>query len=257
MSVPHDDRGLLLGDGLFETLLARDGALVLAEAHLSRLARGCEALGLPAPDLGEALALCEAAARSSGAPRAAVRLTLTAGSGGRGLERPASPALRMFATAAPAVRPEGPAHVLFAEVRRNARSPASRVKSLAYLDNVLARRQATAAGVDEAVMLNGAGEIACASAANLFWLKGGRLFTPALACGVLDGIMRGAVIAAASNAGVGVEEGAWAAEAMLAADAVYLSNSLIGVRRVAEIAGRPIPGQATPGWLDDVTPAFA
>lgn len=59
--IPHDDRGLTLGDGLFETLLARDGELVLFDEHMERMTAGCAVLGLPAPDLAEARALCEAA----------------------------------------------------------------------------------------------------------------------------------------------------------------------------------------------------
>ena len=83
-NLPFDDRGLLLGDGLFETLLAVDGILVALDAHLDRLAQGCAVLGLPAPDRAEAERLMRDALAGVAAPRAAVRLTLTAGSGGRG-----------------------------------------------------------------------------------------------------------------------------------------------------------------------------
>ncbi|HEX7761521.1 MAG TPA: aminotransferase class IV, partial [Caulobacteraceae bacterium] len=86
--VPTDDRGLTLGDGLFETLLARDGDLVAFEAHLGRMTAGCAVLGLPPPDPDLARRLCrEALTRADlSNDRAAVRLTLTAGSGGRGLD---------------------------------------------------------------------------------------------------------------------------------------------------------------------------
>ncbi|EJL37024.1 branched-chain amino acid aminotransferase/4-amino-4-deoxychorismate lyase, partial [Caulobacter sp. AP07] len=103
-TAPWDDRGLLLGDGLFETLLWVDGQLQCLDAHLARLAAGCQTLGLPAPDLEEAARLCRAAPGEAGleSGRAAVRLTLTAGSGGRGLERPAAPVVRLVARAAAA-----------------------------------------------------------------------------------------------------------------------------------------------------------
>jgi branched-subunit amino acid aminotransferase/4-amino-4-deoxychorismate lyase len=89
--IPLDDRGLLLGDGLFETMLAVDGAIPAIAAHLDRMAAGCAILGLPALDRESARALCLAAPLASdlASGRAAVRLTLTAGSGGRGLDRPA------------------------------------------------------------------------------------------------------------------------------------------------------------------------
>jgi branched-subunit amino acid aminotransferase/4-amino-4-deoxychorismate lyase len=122
-------------------------------------------------------------------PRA-VRLTLTAGSGGRGLDRPDQIIPRLVATAAPSPRVETPATLIIAKTRRNEGSPASRLKTLSYVDGVLARAEARAVGADEAVMLNNRGEVACAAAANLFWIEGERVFTPALECGVLAGIAR-------------------------------------------------------------------
>uniref|UniRef100_UPI0030F4AC54 aminotransferase class IV n=1 Tax=Phenylobacterium sp. TaxID=1871053 RepID=UPI0030F4AC54 len=85
-AIAMDDRGLLLGDGLFETLLWRDGTLLALEAHLDRMAAGCAVLGLPAPDRDEAKARMARAVAQAGleGARAAVRLTWTAGSGGRG-----------------------------------------------------------------------------------------------------------------------------------------------------------------------------
>lgn len=238
--IPADDRGLTLGDGLFETVLAVGGRLVDWRAHLQRMAAGCAVLNLPAPDVEGAERLAQAALASSGleATRAAVRLTLTAGSGGRGLDRPRPAAPRMFATAAPAPEPVGPARLATATVRRNDASPASRLKTLAYLDNVLAREEARAAGADEAAMLNTRGELACAAAANLFWIRDGRLETPELACGVLAGVMRARVLAAAAQIGAPVQE-VRAEEAALAdVEAVFLTNSLIGVREVCAWNGR-------------------
>jgi len=238
-----DDRGLTLGDGLFETLLVLDGALQAAPEHLARMAQGCDVIGLPRPDPDQALRLMQAAITTAGLQtgRAAVRLTLTAGAGGRGLERPPTPAPRLFATAAPSPLPQGPARLAVSAVRRNAGSPASRLKTLSYLDNVLARRQARAAGADEALMLNGAGEVACASAANLFWLQDGRLHTPALECGVLAGVMRAKVMIAAARCGLAVIEAHAGPEALAAAEGLFLTNSLIGVRPVANLDGRPLP----------------
>jgi branched-subunit amino acid aminotransferase/4-amino-4-deoxychorismate lyase len=235
--IPVDDRGLALGDGLFETVLALDGAMVALDAHLDRLNSGCAILDLPAPDLSAARSLMDEAIAADPAPRLAVRLTVTAGSGGRGLDRPDSPALRLFATAAPAPEPAGPARLVTCTVRRNEGSPASRLKTLSYLDNILARREAQAAGADEALMLNGAGEAACASAANIFWIKDGRLFTPTLDCGVLAGVMRARVIGLAASLGVQAVEVRAAPQAVIDADGVFLTSSLIGVRPVAGLDG--------------------
>ena len=236
--IAPDDRGLLLGDGLFETILFKDGAAVLWAAHLDRMARGCAVLGLPTPGAAAVAREAAAAVEALGAPRAAVRITWTAGPGGRGLVRPEPLQPRLIVTAAATPLPTTPASVIVSDIRRNAGSPASRLKTLSYLDNVLARRQALAVGADEALMLNGEGRLACASAANLFWIGQGRLFTPALHCGVLDGVMRRQVIEASAAMGVVVEEVAAGAAALMGAEAAFLTNSLIGVRRVSRVDGR-------------------
>ncbi|MBU4434726.1 MAG: aminotransferase class IV [Alphaproteobacteria bacterium] len=240
--IPLNDRGLLLGDGLFETMLAVDGTVAMIDAHLARMAAGCVALGLPALDRDAARAQGLAAAPAAG--RAAVRLTLTAGSGGRGLERPVTVFPRLIAVAAPSPVVDTPAALVIVAVRRNEGSPAARFKTLAYLDNVLARAEARAAGADEAVMLNNRGQLACAAAANLFWIEGDRLITPALDCGVLAGITRGRVLTLARDLGIEVLEVAAGRERLEAADGVFLTNSLIGVRPVSRLGERTLAAHA-------------
>ena len=241
--IPDDDRGLLLGDGLFETILAVDGELVLFDEHFERMARGCEVLGIPVPDGRQARRQAEQAMTGMEDGRIAVRLTLTAGQG-RGLERPVAVTPRLIATASPSPLPIGPARLIQVVIRRNPTSPASRLKTLAYLDNVLARAEARAAGADEALMLNTRGEVACAAAANLFWISDGRLVTPALSCGILAGIARGQILAAAVEIGVGVSEAVVQPDALEAVEGMFLTNSLMGVREVSELDGRPIPSSA-------------
>jgi branched-chain amino acid aminotransferase/4-amino-4-deoxychorismate lyase len=239
--IPEDDRGLLLGDGLFETILATDGRLEHAEAHVDRMIRGCAVLGLQPPAREAALAAAERALADAGpgAGRAAVRLTLTAGSG-RGLERPPGAQPRLLASASALRKPAAAVTLATAAVRRNESSPASRLKTLSYLDNILARAQARAAGADEALMLNTRGEIACAAAANLFWIEGGRLYTPVLECGVLDGIMRAQALAGAAAAGTETLEVRAGREALDRAEAVFLTNSLVGVQPVTALDGRTL-----------------
>lgn len=239
-----DDRGLLLGDGLFETILFKQGRAVLWDAHLARLARGCGVLGLPSPDADGLRDEALRAVRRAGLDddRAAVRLTWTAGGGGRGLERPSTPAPRLIVSAAPSVRPTTPVILFTSSVRRNAGSPAARLKTLSYLDNVLARREALAAGADEATMLNGEGRLACASAANLFWVADDRLYTPSLLCGVLDGVLRTQVLAAADALGAPVSEVEAPPSTLQQAQALFITNSLIGLRPVARLDGHDFGG---------------
>jgi branched-chain amino acid aminotransferase/4-amino-4-deoxychorismate lyase len=241
-TVPAHDRGLLLGDGLFETVLFKAGAPVLWQPHMDRLARGCAALGLPAPDPAN---LAQAASQGLSAlgpdqARAAVRLTWTAGSGGRGLERPSPSQPRLIVSASPAPAPEGPATLALTDIRRNETSPAARLKTLAYLDNVMARRQARALGADEALMLNSRGEVACCAAANLFWMQDDTLFTPAPPCGVLNGIMRAEVLSIAPSLGLEPVETTAGLQALEGAAGVFITNSLIGVRPVRSLDGRAL-----------------
>lgn len=240
--IPLDDRGLLLGDGLFETLLWREGRLDAFEAHVRRLQVGCDVLGLPHPDTAdlETSVMDALGTEGLGSGRAAVRVNWTVGSGGRGLDRPAVPEPRLFAVAFAAPDPAVSVSLATVSIRRNEGSPLSRVKSLSYLDNVLARREAKAAGADEALMLNNAGEVACAAAANLFWFEGRHLVTPALACGVLAGTMRARVIARADEAGIGVIETRAVGGLPETAKGLFLTNSLIGVQRVAVLDGRSV-----------------
>jgi branched-chain amino acid aminotransferase/4-amino-4-deoxychorismate lyase len=230
--IASDDRGFTLGDGVFETVLADQGRLVAVDRHFERLARSAALIGLPEPPGERCRAAASRALVTAGLEnaRAAVRISWSAGAGARGLDRPDPLVPALTVAVAPSPRPEQPARLHLAGVRRNESSPASRAKTLAYLDNVLARREAREAGADEAVMLNTRGELACAAAANLFWIKGDRLFTPALACGALSGLVRADVLGVVAVSGLDVHEIAAGPEALAEAEAVFITNSLIGVR---------------------------
>lgn len=237
------DRGLLLGDGLFETLLLRDGAVVRLDAHLARLAAGAAVLGLPlTPDRDTLATALRATAAANNLDAGSLRLTLTAGPAPRGLPRPAIPAPTLMITAAPPAPPPPPARVLIATVtRRNERSPLSRVKSLNYLDQILARNEAEAAGLDDALLRNGRGDVVCASAANLFAvLADGRPVTPPLADGALPGTRRAAVLAA-----LGATEHSLRPADLRTAREVFLTSSL-SARAVVAVDGHPI-GDGAPG----------
>jgi branched-chain amino acid aminotransferase/4-amino-4-deoxychorismate lyase len=240
--VPADDRGLTLGDGLFETVLARAGALVLFDEHFTRLCEAAAVLGLAAPEKPLVRRQARAALEQAELERrrAAVRITWTAGSGGRGLDRPAEPAPRLMVTAHEALRPDTPARLATASVRRNPSSPTASLKTLSYLDPVIARREAAAAGGDEALMLDLGGAMACAAAANLFWIERGRLFTAPAEGAILPGIMRAQVLAAARRLKTETVIEAAPPERLADADGAFLTNSLIGVRPVASLDGQPL-----------------
>src|SRR5690606_23249761 len=124
---------------------------------------------------------------ASGAVTGAGRLTLSRGQGPRGLVPPDQASPTIMLAVAPSPPPPESVSVLLSDVVRASAALSSRHKTLSYIDNVEARRRAAARGFGEALMLNEHGEIACASAANIFWFADDALCTPALECGVLAG----------------------------------------------------------------------
>lgn len=240
-ALPALDRGFLLADGVFETLLYVDGRACALEAHVDRLHGAAARLDIPlfwkSGDLNAAIiSLLHENNLQSG--RASARLTLSRGAGGRGLAYSSAdtPSLVISTAPAPPVKPAYRLHV--SAVRRNEHSPLANLKSLNYGDNILARREAVAHGADEALMLNGAGFVACAAAANIWILAQDIVRTPSLEQGVLPGIVRHYLLDLLPDFGLAVTEGPLSLETVLAADEVFLSNSLIGLRPVSELQDR-------------------
>lgn len=232
--VAPDDRGFTLGDGLFETVRAKNGALWHLHAHLARLAAGARVLGLPLPQVdfkAAALTVLEKNGLSDGV----VRITLSRGSGPRGVLPPAEPHPTVLITAAPSPPPAAPARLIVARVtRRNELSPLHAVKSLNYLDNILARQEAAAQGADDALLLNTRGRVAESTIANLFVVIGNMLLTPPVCEGALPGIMRAEVLREhGSEANLSEEDLAQAQE-------IFLTSSL-GIRSVSHLEGRELP----------------
>ncbi|MDY0881341.1 aminotransferase class IV [Dongia soli] len=239
------DRGLLLGDGLFETVLVRMGQAEHLELHLQRLARSADLLGIPLPldAPGIAVAVDDLlAALGLRQDLAALRITLTRGIGRRGLLPPDEPQSHLLMTAVPYHPPAQTALAAsIVDIRRNEGSPLSRLKSLNYLDNVLALQQAVARGVDEGLMCNNAGAICCASRANFFIIRGRRLQTPPLSDGVLDGIQRHLVLQHAAAAGYEVFEKTLLPSDLPGIDEAFVTNSLMGLMPLSQIDDLALP----------------
>lgn len=190
------DRGFTLGDGLFETIRVRDGAAVWLDRHLARLAEGSAVLGIPARFDDVALAeACAAVIAAEGIAAGVLRLTVSRGTGPRGVLPPAAPSPTVLIAGHAGLPPQSPVALVVARgTCRNQASPLSRVKSLNYLDAVLARREAAERGADDAVMLNTVGRVAETSIANLFARIDGAWATPPVEEGALPGIMRAEVL---------------------------------------------------------------
>lgn len=241
------DRGFTLADGLFETLRAYGGRPFRLADHLERLTHSADAIGIPllfdAPAIAEAVTDVLAANRLTGGD-AAIRITLTRGTGPRGLAPPADVKPTLMIAAAPYHPLPDLCSAVVVGIRRNEGSPLSRMKSLAYLDNVLAAAEAAKRGADEAILLNNAGRVACAARANLFAVLDGRLVTPPAADGVLPGIARRVVLERAAALRLPAEEASLSPADLARAAEIFLTNSLFEIRSVGRLDGRTLESGA-------------
>jgi branched-subunit amino acid aminotransferase/4-amino-4-deoxychorismate lyase len=200
LGVPLDDRGLLLGDGLFETVLVEEGRPRLLAEHLARWRQGAALLGMDAPPAVAQLGplIGEAVARS-GIRQGALRLNWSRGSAGgaaRGINCPGSCRHRFWLQLTARAPCFAPLRVIVSPTEeRSATSVLSRCKTFAYGPAIQARRQAEAAGADDALLNSSAGGLCCGTTANLLVRLEGRWLTPPLASGCLPGVMRALALA--------------------------------------------------------------
>jgi 4-amino-4-deoxychorismate lyase len=128
-----------------------------------------------------------------------------------------------------------------ASFRRSSQSPVHKLKSLNYMENILAKREAMLHGFDEAIFLNDKGELAEASASNIFWFKDEALLTPSLECGLLPGVIRGVLIELAKERGVKVIEGSFDLDSLIQSQGGFLTNSLIGAIAISHLGRFKLP----------------
>lgn len=256
------DRGFLYGDGLFETMRIGAGRALHLDEHLNRLASGVAFLGIPCPPLGELREAVAATVAANEVEEGSLRLTLTGGEGsGPDPVFGTRPTLVVSAKSGIPYRAEQylagfRAHVV--SLRRDQSSPLCRVKSLNYLPNLLARREAREAGCDEGLFLNLEGNLSEGTVSNLFlWEKGHspfgrepawRLITPGEGSGLLPGIMRRAVMEVARRAGYDVLEEEVPLTRLLKSDEAFLTNSLMQIMPLVAVGGRSM-GTGRPGPL--------
>lgn len=241
------DHGFLYGDGVFEGIRFYGGRAFRLEAHLQRLQLSARALALALPyglaQITEAVAEVIAASPS---PDGYMRIVVTRGVGPLGIDpsRCESPSLFILANrlkmVSDAAREKG-ARVIIAATRRlgpDGLDP--RIKSLNYLNHILARMEANHAGADEAILLNSAGRVAEGSADNVFIVKGGVLLTPPVIEGALDGITRQVVLELAQALGIPARESPLAPYDLYTADECFLTGTGAELIPVAEVDGRPL-----------------
>ena len=244
------DRGLHLGDGLFETVLVAAGRACFLAEHVTRLRSSCAALGVPRPAALAAVVsevLPEMWTEENCPPRAALRISVTRGPwAGLPADPNAEPSLFLVLRTISAPSDRALDAVVLDAPRIDPASPLAGHKTLSWMAHVEARRRAFAAGAHVALLRTIDGDIAEADAANLFVVVGDDVVTPPLDRGILPGITRARVIATSNEdtGGAVVERRITAADLGNASEA-FVTSSLAGLVPVRSIDGRALPGPGT------------
>lgn len=246
--IPYNDRGLLYGDGLFETILLTGGRMPLLPLHLERLQASAAALSIRFHE-GKIREGIEAVAGSAGpVGEFAIRVTLTRGvAERRAYEPPPNARPTLMVIAAPYRRPGGPLSAITSSVRLDPASPLVRHKTISSLERVMAKGEAVQAGCDEAIMLNLYGRVAEGAGTSLFVIKQGLWMTPPLSDGCLPGVMRRRVMELTH-----ATEWTIMPEDLRRCDAVFLTNALMGCLPLAALDGRGLPWAKQPDFSDQL-----
>ena len=241
------DHGLLYGDGVFEGMRAYSGHVFRLQQHLNRLYESAQAIMLTIPmqppELAEAV---RKTLERNALSDAYIRLVVTRGAGSLGIDpgRTSDPQVIIIADHIelyPRQLYENGLEIVTASTIRN--HPAAlnpRIKSLNYLNNILAKLEGKRAGCMEALMLNQRGEVAECTGDNIFIVKNGRLLTPPVDAGILEGITRNAVIDLAEKLGIDVRQIALSRHDVYVADECFLTGSAAEVIPVIKVDDRPI-----------------
>ena len=240
ISLETSDRGLTLGDGVFETIAVHTARAIWLDEHVERMANAAVELGLGFDENLVRAGVAAVLARSTSATEV-LRITLT-----RGVVTPraltgygAHP--NLLITLSPIAQSASPETISLAvsKIRRNETAPSSRLKTLSYIDAIAAAREVMTRA-DDALMLNTAGNVASTTIGNLFLLKANELVTPSVDQGILGGITRAKILHHARSLGLKPRECIVSLSDVLSADAVFRSNSLRLVTPVSKLDGRDL-----------------
>jgi len=241
------DHGLLYGDGVFEGMRSYSGKVFRLKEHLDRLYESALAICLTIPITKEKMAAdVNKTLQINSLQDAYIRLVVTRGAGSLGLDpnRTSNPQVIIIADSI-SLYPEeyyqkGLKIITAATIRNHPASLSSRVKSLNYLNNIMAKIEGLQAGCVEALMLNIKGEVAECTGDNIFIVKNGVLQTPSKDAGILEGITRNAILALATELGIPAQEVTLTRHDLFVADECFLTGSAAEVIPVVSLDGRTI-----------------
>jgi len=256
------DHGLLYGDGVFEGLRFYHGRTFLLDAHLRRLAESARAIGLQLPyDAAATAAAIEALIDRYHADQGYLRLVVTRGPGALGIDprKCSRPLMFIIADELKLLDSDRIGAGISLHIAATRRLPAEcldpAIKSLNYLNNILAKLEANRAGMDEALMLNLDGVVSEGSVDNIFIISGGVIKTPPLGDGLLAGITRAVIIDLAGELGIPCEETSLRLEDLFAAEECFLTGTGAELIPVARIGEHELPIQQKP-LLPAIAEAF-
>ena len=247
------DHGFLYGDGVFESVLVSNGVAFKLKEHIDRLYDSAKVLCIEIPMSKEEMIKTVAdVVRANGFKDAYVRLIVTRGVGDLGLDpRKCQKPTIIIIVDKIKLYDEGALSkgltAIISSVRRDrVDATTHEVKSMNYLNNILAKLEANAVGADEAIMLDDRGFVSEGTADNIFIVKDGVIYTPPRTCGILPGITRTRVMKLAEELGYKVVEKDITPAEVLTADEVFLTGTAAGIVPVTKIAGRVV-GDGKPG----------
>jgi len=247
------DHGLLYGDGVFEGIRSYNGRVFRLEKHVRRLFDSANGIRLEIPLAPQAVGdAVVATLQANGMKDAYVRVVVTRGEGTLGLDPNRCPKPNLFIITDkivlyPQELYENGLEIITASTMRNHPNAVNpRLKSLNYLNNILAKIEAIDAGTLEAVMLNHLGYVAECTGDNIFIVRDGRLFTPPIAAGILEGITRDEILSIARAGGLEVREENLTRQDLYVADECFLTGTAAEVVPVVRIDKRTI-GSGKPG----------
>lgn len=235
------DHGFLVGDGVFETLVARQGKPFTPTRHWRRLVASCQAMNIVPPEFETYVNAMQATMQANDLTDARIRVTLTSGDGPLGSDRGDAPSTMIVATTP--LKPWPPTDtVMTVPWTRNERSALAGIKSTSYGDNVRALALAHGEGAGEAIFANTRDELCEGTGTNIFIVSAGVVKTPPLSSGCLAGITRGLVLEACAAAGIAVEEVTLPIEALHTCEEAFLTSSTRDVHPLARVDQRAMPG---------------
>jgi branched-chain amino acid aminotransferase len=249
------DRGFLYGDSAFEVMRTYGARAFRQREHLERIARSCERLRIPLPLTLEALAArVERAVAASGLPECYVRVAITRGRGALGIRLPQTPAPSVLVYALPLDPPAPEAYARGIEVglvhvgRATDGTSAAGAKTSNYLTSVLALDDVAQRGCSEAIVVGAQGELIEGATSNLFIVRAGKLATPPVSSGLLEGITRASILQLGAQLGVPAEERRITSADLYAADEAFITSTIRELLPVVRADGVSIGG-GEPGPL--------